>query len=160
MLNRGDLAPEFALTGSNGEKVALSSLKGRYVAVYFYPKDDTPGCTAEAIDFSGLKPDFDALGAEILAISPDSAKSHGKFQQKHSLDITLLADEDKSAIQAYGVWAEKKMYGKTYMGVDRSTYLIGPDGKIREIWRGVKVPGHALAVLEALKTHQQSERGA
>jgi thioredoxin-dependent peroxiredoxin len=157
MLNRGEIAPDFALAGSGGKQLALSGFNGRYVVLYFYPKDDTPACTKEAIDFSGLKPEFKALGAEVIGVSPDTAQSHGKFRQKHALEITLLADGEKAAIHAYGVWAEKKMYGKTYMGVERTTFLIGPDGKILEIWRGVKVPGHAAAVLEALKRHQPNQ---
>ncbi len=153
MLEDGDQAPDFALPDSEGKIKTLSGLKGRYKVVYFYPKDDTTGCTKEAINFTELKPEFDKLNTEIIGISPDSAKSHAKFRDKHELHVTLLADEQKTAIEAFGVWAEKKMYGKTYMGVDRSTFLIGPDGKILQSWRGVKVPGHAEAVLEALKKH-------
>ena len=153
MLKDGDIAPDFALVDEEGNIKRLSNLKGRYKVVYFYPKDDTTGCTREAIDFTGLKPEFDKFGAEIVGISPDGAKSHAKFRDKHNLHVTLLADEEKSASEAYGVWAEKKMYGKSYMGVDRSTFLVGPDGRILQVWRSVKVPGHAAAVLEALKKH-------
>lgn len=121
------------------------------MVVYFYPKDDTSGCTKEAIGFSCLKPEFDALGVTVIGISPDSAKSHGKFREKYELAITLAADEEKSAIEAFGVWVEKSMYGKAYMGVDRSTFLIGRDGTIAKAWRKVKVPGHAEEVLAAAK---------
>lgn len=151
MVGDGEEAPDFALHDADGKIVKLSDLKGHYAVVYFYPKDDTSGCTKEAIDFSELKPEFDKLNAKIFGVSPDSAKAHTKFRDKHALKVTLLADEEKAAIQAYGVWAEKKMYGKTYMGVARSTFLIGPDGKVVKAWRGVKVPGHAAAVLAALK---------
>ncbi len=151
MLHEGDVAPDFALPDADGKVWKLSDLKGHYKVVYFYPKDDTSGCTKEAQSFTELKAEFGALKAEIFGISPDSPKSHGKFRDKYGLQVTLLADEEKSAIQAYGVWVEKKMYGKSYMGVERSTFLIGPDGKIVQAWKGVKVPGHAAAVLEALK---------
>jgi len=154
MVGEGDPAPDFALPDAEGTIVRLSSLKGRHAVVYFYPKDDTSGCTKEAIDFTELKPEFDRLGAEILGISPDSAKLHAKFRGKHNLSVTLLADEEKAAIQAYGVWTQKKMYGRSYMGVERSTFLIGRDGNILMSWRGVKVPGHAAEVLAALKKQQ------
>jgi thioredoxin-dependent peroxiredoxin len=153
MLKEGDPAPDFALPGTDGKITRLDSLKGRYKVVYFYPKDDTTGCTKEALNFSELQTEFDRLNAVIFGISPDTVKCHAKFRDKHGLRVTLLADEQKAAIEAYGVWAEKKMYGKAYMGVDRSTFLIGPDGKIIEAWRGVKVPGHAAAVLAALQKH-------
>jgi thioredoxin-dependent peroxiredoxin len=156
MLKDGDKAPDFALPGADGEVRKLSGLKGRYAVVYFYPKDDTSGCTKEAQTFTGLKDEFDALNAEVIGISPDSVKSHAKFRDKYELRVTLLADEEKAAISAYGVWVEKKMYGKAYMGVERSTFLIGPDGKIAQSWRSVKVPGHAAAVLEALKSRRHS----
>jgi len=151
MLQEGDAAPDFALPDAGGNTVKLSGLKGRFKVVYFYPKDDTSGCTKEAQNFTELKADFDGLNAEVIGVSPDSVKSHAKFRDKYGLQVTLLSDEDKSAIQAYGVWAEKKMYGKAYMGVERSTFLIGPDGKIVQVWRGVKVPGHAAAVLDAIE---------
>jgi thioredoxin-dependent peroxiredoxin len=153
MLKDGDPAPDFALPDAGGTIKKLSGLKGSYKVVYFYPKDDTTGCTKEAIDFSKLKAEFDRLNTVIIGISPDTAKSHANFRDKHELQVTLLADEKKTAIEAYGVWTEKKMYGKAYMGVDRSTFLIGPDEKILRVWRAVKVPGHAEAVLEALKEH-------
>lgn len=151
MIGEGDAAPDFSLPDAAGKTVKLSDFSGKYLVLYFYPKDDTSGCTKEALNFSELTGEFEALNAQVVGVSPDSVKSHGKFRDKHGLGITLLADEGKSAIEAYGVWAEKKMYGKAYMGVDRSTFLIGPDGKILKAWRGVKVPGHAEAVLDAVK---------
>jgi thioredoxin-dependent peroxiredoxin len=154
MVKEGDSAPDFALPDSDGKIVKLSGMKGRYAVVYFYPKDDTTGCTMEALDFTALKAGFDELNAQIIGISPDSVKKHEKFRDKHVLQVSLLADPERAAIEAYGVWAEKKMYGRAYMGVDRSTFLIGPDGKILRAWRGVKVPGHAEEVLAALKKHQ------
>jgi len=154
MVGEGDPAPDFALPDAEGTIVRLSGLKGRHAVVYFYPKDDTSGCTKEAIDFTELKPEFDRLGAEIIGISPDSVKLHAKFRGKHALKVTLLADEEKAAIQDYGVWTQKKMYGRIYMGVERSTFLIGRDGLIVMSWRGVKVPGHAAEVLAALKKQQ------
>ena len=154
MLNQGDKAPDFALPDADGNVWKLSDQKGHYTVIYFYPKDDTSGCTKEAQSFSGLKDEFAKLNAEIIGISPDSSKSHTKFRDKYGLQVTLLSDEQKSVIEAYGVWAEKKMYGKTYMGVERSTFLVGPDGTIVQAWKGVKVPGHADAVLEVLKTQK------
>jgi peroxiredoxin Q/BCP len=150
-LEIGSPAPDFSLPDETGAPVSLSSLKGKKVVLYFYPKDDTSGCTIEAKDFSCLVDDFAKEGAVVIGMSPDSTKSHGKFLAKHELKVRLVADEDKSAIQAYGVWTEKSMYGRKYMGVERSTFLIGEDGKILEIWKGVKVPGHAEAVLDAVK---------
>lgn len=151
MIGAGDKAPDFSLPNEAGETVSLGDYQGKFVVLYFYPKDDTTGCTKEAAGFTEMKGEFDALNAEILGVSPDAAKSHAKFKAKYDLGITLLSDEEKSAIQAYGAWGEKKMYGKTYMGVDRSTFLIDPEGQIVKAWRGVKVPGHVQAVLEALK---------
>ncbi|WP_306117836.1 MULTISPECIES: peroxiredoxin [unclassified Roseitalea] len=142
------MAPDFNLPADNGETMSLSSLKGKQVVLYFYPKDDTSGCTKEAVEFSGLLEDFAAANTVILGVSPDSVAKHDKFKAKHDLTVTLLADEDRQAIEAYGVWVEKSMYGKKYMGVDRSTFLIDADGRIAKAWRKVKVPGHAEAVLE------------
>ena len=150
-LDKGDKAPDFNLPDAQGKLVSLSDLKGKQVVLYFYPKDDTSGCTVEAKDFSCLVDDFDKHGAVVLGMSPDSPKSHGKFVSKHDLKVGLVADEDKSTLQAYGVWVEKSMYGRKYMGVERSTFLIGEDGTIREAWRNVKVPGHAEEVLKVLK---------
>jgi thioredoxin-dependent peroxiredoxin len=151
MLKDGETAPDFALPGADGKTVTLSKLKGHPVVVYFYPKDDTPGCTTEAKDFTCLASAFESLGAPVIGISPDSAKSHDKFKTKYELAITLAADEDKSVATSYGVWVEKSMYGKTYMGVERTTFLIDTSGKIAKVWNKVKVKGHADEVLAALK---------
>jgi peroxiredoxin Q/BCP len=150
-LKEGDVAPDFTLHRDGGGSVKLSGFKGKPVVLYFYPKDDTSGCTKQAIGFSESVGDFTAAGAEIIGVSPDSVKSHDKFREKHGLAIILGSDEEKEAINAYGVWAEKKMYGKSYMGVDRSTFLIGKDGRLARVWRGVKVPGHVEEVLAAVK---------
>ncbi|MFT4079394.1 thioredoxin-dependent thiol peroxidase [Rhodomicrobium lacus] len=151
MLENGDLAPDFALPDAEGKTVTLSGLKTPFKIVYFYPKDNTSGCTTEARSFSDLKDAFAAAGAEIIGISPDSVKSHANFRDKQGLRVTLLSDPDKAAIEAFGVWVEKKMYGRAYMGVERATFLIGPDGKILKSWGKVKVPGHAEAVLDAVR---------
>lgn len=151
MLQDGEIAPDFSLYDDAGSVVRLSKLKGRPVVVYFYPKDDTSGCTQEAKDFSCLADDFAKAGAEVIGISPDSAASHKKFKTKHDLPLRLLADENKDAANAYGVWVEKSMYGRKYMGVERSTFLIDSKGKLAGSWRKVKVPGHAEDVLAAVK---------
>lgn len=151
-LNIGDQAPNFDLPANDGRRVSLSEHSGKTVVLYFYPKDNTEGCTLEAIDFTRLKGEFEAAGAAIIGISPDSARKHDNFCRKHGLGITLGSDEDLQAAQAYGVWVEKQMYGRKYMGIDRSTFLIGPDGKIRRIWRKVRVKGHAEEVLEAVRS--------
>ena len=150
-LEQGDPAPDFSLPTDGGGKTRLADFKGKPVVVYFYPKDDTSGCTAEAIAFSGLKPEFDAAGAVVIGVSPDSVASHEKFKTKHNLALALAADPERSAIEAYGVWQEKSMYGRKYFGVERSTFLIGRDGRIAQVWRKVKVPKHAEAVLAAVK---------
>lgn len=147
----GKKAPDFKLVDDGGETLQLSRLKGAPVVLYFYPKDDTLGCTREAQDFTTLARDFRKAGATVVGVSPDSPESHVKFKKKHGLDVQLVADVEKKAANAYGVWVEKSMYGRKYMGVERSTFLIGKDGKIKEIWRKVKVPGHAEAVLKAVK---------
>lgn len=149
-LSEGDNAPPFDLPAEGGESVSLASLKGRTVVVFFYPKDDTSGCTKEAIAFSGLKKKFEAAGATIVGVSPDSIASHARFSQKHNLNVTLLSDPEKEMLQAYGVWTEKSMYGRKYMGVERSTFLISPKGMITHIWRKVRPSGHAEAVLAAV----------
>ncbi|SIQ94699.1 peroxiredoxin Q/BCP [Rhizobium sp. RU33A] len=148
-LTTGDMAPDFSLPRNGGGTVSLSEFAGKAVILYFYPKDDTSGCTTEAVDFSGLTDEFAKLGATVIGVSPDSVKSHDKFAAKHNLSVVLAADEEHKALEAYGVWKEKSMYGKTYMGVERSTFLIDKSGKIAEVWRKVKVPGHAEAVLKA-----------
>lgn len=150
-LTIGDEAPDFRLPRNGGGDISLSDLKGKAVVLYFYPKDDTSGCTAEAIDFSALGAQFEAANTVVIGISPDTVKSHDKFAAKHSLTVMLAADEDKGALEAYGVWKEKSMYGKKYMGVERTTFLISPDGKVAKIWSKVKVPGHAQAVLDEAK---------
>ena len=150
-LRIGQPAPQFELPAGDGGHLTLSAFLGRPVVLYFYPKDDTTGCTAEAIDFSRLKPEFTKASTTVIGISPDSVKKHGKFKAKYDLSVDLAADEELSAIEAYGVWVEKTMYGRKYMGVERSTFLIGADGRIARIWRKVKVPGHAAEVLEAVK---------
>ncbi len=148
-LTAGDMAPDFSLPRNGGGTVSLSEFAGKPVILYFYPKDDTSGCTTEAVDFSGLTEEFAKLGATVIGVSPDSVKSHDKFAAKHNLSVVLAADEEHKALEAYGVWKEKSMYGKTYMGVERSTFLIDKSGKVAEVWRKVKVPGHAEAVLKA-----------
>lgn len=147
----GKTAPEIDLPTDGGGRFRLSDHTGHPVVVYFYPKDDTSGCTKEAIDFTARKPDFDAAGAVIVGISPDSVAKHDKFKAKHVLGVILASDEDKAILQAYGVWVEKSMYGRKYMGVERSTVLVDAEGKISEFWRKVKVPGHVDAVLAAVK---------
>jgi thioredoxin-dependent peroxiredoxin len=151
MLEDGDMAPAFALGTGAGDTVKLSGLKGKPVVVYFYPKDDTSGCTLEAKDFSRLAPEFRKAGVEVIGISPDSVESHRKFSEKHDLAVRLAADPDKAVANAYGVWVEKSMDGRKYMGVERSTFLIGTDGRIAKSWRKVKVPGHAEEVLAAAR---------
>lgn len=148
-LGIGDLAPDFNLPRDGGAEQSLSQLRGKPVVLYFYPKDDTSGCTLEAHDFTTLKPEFDKIGVEIIGMSPDKAAKHDKFKEKHELNITLVSDEEKTTLMAYGVWVEKSMYGRKYMGVERTTFLIDKTGKIAEIWHKVKVPGHAQAVLQA-----------
>jgi peroxiredoxin Q/BCP len=151
MLKDGDAAPAFNLATDSGAAARLSGLKGRWVVLYFYPKDDTSGCTAEAKDFTALASEFEASGATVIGVSPDSVESKAKFRKKHDLGIALAADPDKTAAEAYGVWIEKSMYGRKYMGVDRSTFLIDKRGRIARSWRKVKVPGHAAEVLAVLK---------
>jgi peroxiredoxin Q/BCP len=152
MMADGKKAPDFKLPDETGNVVQLSKLKGRSVVVYFYPKDDTSGCTQEAKDFSCLAEEFAGAGAEILGISPDSTLSHQKFKSKYGLTLRLLADEKKEAAEAYGVWIEKSMYGRKYMGVERSTFLVDSSGKLVKSWRKVKVPGHAEEVLAAVRS--------
>jgi len=152
-LEIGSDAPNFTLPANGGANVSLSGLFGKYVVLYFYPKDDTPGCTKEAIAFTEAKAEFDKLGTVIVGVSKDTVAKHEKFIAKHDLDVILGSDEDGKMIESYGVWVEKNMYGKKYMGIERSTYLIGPDGKILEIWRKVRVKDHVQKVLEALTKH-------
>ena len=147
----GDLAPAFSLPGNDGHVVSLEGFRGRPVVVFFYPKDDTSGCTQEAQEFDALSKDFAAVGCAVLGMSPDGAKSHAKFRAKYGLSMNLVSDEAKDALTAYGVWQEKSMYGRKYMGVERSTVLIDADGRIVRMWRKVKVPGHAAEVLAAVR---------
>ena len=146
-----DPAPAFNLARAGGGSISLSDFDGKPVVLYFYPRDDTSGCTAEAIDFSRLRSEFEKAGAVVIGVSPDSAAKHDKFKAKHDLSVELAADEERKTIDAYGVWVEKSLYGRRYMGVERATFLIDRDGRIAEIWRKVKVKGHAEAVLEAVR---------
>lgn len=147
----GQQAPAFDMpTGGDG-RVRLADLAGRQVVLYFYPKDDTPGCTKEAIGFSEHLDAFEAAGATVIGVSKDPVAKHDKFAAKHGLRVILASDAEGTTCEDYGVWAEKSMYGKTYMGIERATFLIGPDGAVREAWRKVKVPGHVEAVLKAVQ---------
>ena len=146
----GDMVPDIALTGADGSAVKLSDFAGRRLVVFFYPKDDTPGCTTENIDFSTLLPEFTAAGVAILGVSKDPPEKHRKFAAKHGLAVSLASDAAEDGLSdALGIWTEKVNYGRTYMGMVRTTYLIGPDGRIARVWDKVKVKGHAAAVLEA-----------
>ena len=146
-----DVAPAISLPRDGGETVTLSDFAGKKVVLYFYPKDDTSGCTKEAIGFTEMVDDFAAADTVILGVSKDSVKKHDKFVAKHDLKIALLSDEDGDVCERYGTWVEKSMYGKTYMGIERATYLIGKDGKIAQVWRKVRVAGHVENVLEAAR---------
>lgn len=150
-LKVGDMAPDFDLPRDGGGTLGLAQLSGKAVVLYFYPADNTPGCTAEAVDFNRLKPEFEKAGAAVIGLSPDSTRKHDKFKAKHGLDLDLVADEERKAIESYGLWVEKKLYGRVYMGVERATFLIGADGRIARIWRKVRVKGHAEQVLEATR---------
>ena len=150
MIEAGQPAPSFSAQADDGRTVTLESLRGRYVVLYFYPKDDTPGCTTEACELRDAFPRFDAANATILGVSPDRVTSHVKFKKKFSLPFTLLADTEHAIAEAYGVWKEKSMYGRTYMGVERSTFLIDPTGTLANVWRKVKAEGHAAEVAAAL----------
>jgi peroxiredoxin Q/BCP len=147
----GAPAPDFDLPAPSGERAALKALRGKTVVLYFYPKDDTSGCTSEAKAFSDLGPAFAAAGAVVIGVSKDSVASHEKFKKKYDLALLLGSDETGAVVEAYGSWIEKSMYGRTYMGIDRSTFLIDAEGVVRQIWRKVKVAGHADAVLAAAK---------
>ena len=147
----GDPAPSFCLQNASGAEVRLEDHRGKWVVLYFYPKDNTPGCTVEAQEFSALKDEFAAHGAVVLGMSPDSVKSHGNFVGKHDLSIDLLSDPEHQALELFGAWRLKKNYGREYMGVARSTFLIDPEGVVRHAWPNVKAAGHAAAVLTRLK---------
>lgn len=150
-LQVGDKAPDFTLPSSNGKSVKLSSLKGKQVVLYFYPKDDTPGCTIEACSFRDNMPKFEGVDAVVLGVSKDSLNSHAKFIDKYSLNFTLLSDEDGVAHKLYNTWKQKVLYGKKYMGTERSTFVISADGKVKKIFRKVSPQGHEAEVLAALK---------
>jgi len=150
MVEKGSSAPDFTLPTDGGEDVTLSGLRGRKVVLYFYPKDDTSGCTVQACDFRDSLPRFQGIDAVILGVSPDSVDSHRRFREKFGLNFPLLADEEKTVCELYGVWKEKSMYGRNYMGVERSTFLIDENGTVLEAWRDVKAEGHAERVAEAL----------
>lgn len=151
MLNPGDAAPDVRYAKLDGGEAAIADHKGRALVLYFYPKDDTTGCTREAQDFSALAADFAKAGADIVGISKDSIKSHAKFVDKYGLKVALGSDESGAVCEAFGVWVEKSMYGRTYMGIERSTFLIDASGTIARVWRKVKVASHAADVLEAVK---------
>lgn len=149
-VEEGDKAPAFTLSDDSGAKVRLADLKGSPVVLYFYPKDDTPGCTKEACAFRDRTKELTALGAKVLGVSPDDVASHAKFRDKFSLNFPLLADPDHAVAEKYGAWREKNMYGKKSMGVQRSTFLIGPTGKVAKVWKRVSVDGHDQQVIDAL----------
>ena len=151
MVEVGQKAPEFCLPNQDNVEICLRDLKGKWVVLYFYPKDLTPGCTTEACEFTEALPDFEGLDAIILGVSPDSVQKHQKFIEKKDLKITLLSDEDKEVLKAYGAWGPKKLYGKEYEGVIRSTFIIDPEGKIAAVWPKVRVKGHVEAVKQKLE---------
>ena len=146
----GTQLPDFDLATGGGKRVSSDGLRGHRTVLYFYPKDDTPGCTLEGQEFTKLYPDFHARGVDVFGVSPDSEKSHDRFASKCGLGIPLVSDPERVLIESLGLWREKKFMGRTYMGVERSTFLIGPDGAVEREWRGVKAPGHAAEVLEAV----------
>jgi peroxiredoxin Q/BCP len=147
-LEAGQPAPDFSLPADDGSTVGLSDLAGTTVVLYFYPKDDTSGCTTQACGLRDMRADYDAAGVRVIGVSPDPVASHVRFRDKHDLPFTLLSDVDHAVAEAYGVWVEKSMYGRTYMGVERSTFVIGPDGVLKEALYKVKPKGHAASVLE------------
>jgi len=151
MLETGDITPDVTLQTADGGNMRLSETRGRPLVLYFYPKDDTSGCTAEAQSFSELAGAFDLAGTPVVGVSKDSPKSHAKFIEKYSLRVTLATDADGSVCEAFDVWVEKNMYGRKYMGIERATFLIDKDGRIARVWRKVKVPGHAEEVLAAAR---------
>ncbi len=160
MLKPGDAAPDFRAATDAGQEIRLKDLRGRKVILYFYPKDDTPGCTQEACEFRDLHPRFDRQRAVVLGISPDSITSHVKFKTKFGLPFTRVSDEDKKIAAAYGVWKEKSLYGRKYMGVERTTFLIDEKGRIEQIWEKVKVKGHAAELLAAVSGKSAGTRGS
>jgi peroxiredoxin Q/BCP len=150
MIEKGSPAPDFTLSSDTRGDVTLSTLRGKKVVLYFYPKDDTPGCTTQACDFRDSLPRFEGVAAVVLGVSPDSVESHAKFRAKHELNYPLLADVDHQVAEAYGVWKEKNLYGRRFMGVERSTFLIDEGGNVAEVWRRVKPKGHAEMLAELL----------
>ena len=148
----GSKMPEFNLDTNGGGRISSSDLAGSKAVIFFYPKDDTPGCTKEAVAFSQLKPEFDKAGIKLVGISADPPAKHDKFVEKHNLTVTLGADPELDSLKAFGVWVEKSMYGKKYYGIERTTFLVAADGTIARVWRKVKVPGHAEEVLEAARS--------
>ena len=150
-LRINDTAPDFTLSSDEGGEVSLSDFRGKKVVLYFYPKDDTPGCTTQACDFRDSTPSFEKLDAVVLGVSPDSVESHARFRKKHGLNFPLLADVDHTVAELFGVWKEKSMYGKTFMGIIRSSFLIDENGVIQKVWNKVKVKGHADDVLNSLR---------
>lgn len=150
-LSAGDTAPAFDLPRDGGDTVSLSAYRGQSVVLYFYPRDDTSGCTTEALDFTALAHEFAAQATVVMGISKDTVAKHDKFRDKHGLGVILLSDAEAETCEAYGTWVEKKMYGKTFMGIERTTFLIGPDGVIQHIWPKVRAKGHADAVLEHIQ---------
>ncbi|MEM1381848.1 MAG: thioredoxin-dependent thiol peroxidase [Pseudomonadota bacterium] len=150
-IEAGSEAPDFTLPQDGGEDVTLSSQRPSKVVLYFYPKDDTSGCTKEAVGFTEHLAEFEAAGATVMGVSKDTVAKHGKFRAKHELGVILLSDAESDVCERYGVWVEKKMYGKTYMGIERATFLIDGEGKVAQVWRKVKVAGHVEQVLEAVK---------
>jgi peroxiredoxin Q/BCP len=152
-LNAGDMAPDFTLPGDGGTDISLADYRGQYVVLYFYPRDDTPGCTTEAKDFTSVSADLAKLNAAVIGMSKDTPAKHDKFIAKHDLGVRLASDEGGTTLGAYGVWVEKKNYGKTYMGINRSTVLIGPDGQVLQVWPKVRVKGHVDNVVDAVRDH-------
>ncbi len=151
MLKEGDPVPDVKMEGAEGKAISPADFSGQKLVVYFYPKDDTSGCTAEAQAFSALAPEFEKAGTWVLGVSKDPAKSHSKFTEKYGLRVPLASDTDGSVCEAFGTWIEKSMYGRKYMGIDRATFLVDRDGVVKRVWRKVKVPGHAEALLAAAR---------
>lgn len=155
MIAIGSVAPDFCLMNQDKAEVCLHDFEGRWVVLYFYPKDNTSGCTKEAVDFTGHLDEYESLNAEVIGISPDPVKSHWDFIRKHNLKVTLLADPEYAVLEKYGVWQKKRQYGREYYGVARTTYLINPEGKIEKVWENVKVDGHANSVMCDLQDLQK-----
>jgi peroxiredoxin Q/BCP len=150
-IGEGDRVPSFELEDQSGERVSSAALEGEPYVLYFYPKDDTPGCTVEACGFRDSLPNFTARGVRVIGISPDSVQSHARFREKHGLTFTLLSDPEKQLAQAFGVWVPKQNYGREYMGIERSTFIVDPKGVVHRAWKGVRVPGHVDQVLDAVR---------